>query len=129
MRCAGLQRNGVHCNAGILITCFFKSTAFTHVPPPLLSRPARHSLLPITSARKRSMHWQFASPGVSFTLPTPSALPQAMLVNSWVLAIMAAIVAIIIVGKGRIHAAEPLAMVHATDGVAPFTLPVGADSV
>lgn len=39
---------------------------------------------------------------------------QSLLRNSWVLAIMAAIVAIIIAGKARIHVPEPLAGVHAT---------------
>lgn len=79
--------------------------------------------LPGTPARKRSTAaYNKALPGTQHPL-------QAMLMNSWVLAIMAAIVAIIIVGKGRIHAAEPLALVHATNGVAPFTLPVDGDSV
>ena len=55
--------------------------------------------------------------------------PQAMAVNLWVLAIMGGIVGIIIVGKGRIHVPEPLARVHATNGVLPFVMPVESDSM
>lgn len=45
---------------------------------------------------------------------TPAKPLKSLLRNSWVLAIMAAIVAIIIAGKARIHVPEPLAGVHAT---------------
>ena len=59
----------------------------------------------------------------------PRRLPQALAVNSWVLALMVGIVAIIIAGKGRIHVPEPLARVHATDGVLPYVMPLESDSV
>lgn len=59
----------------------------------------------------------------------PLPLPQALAVNSWVLAIMVGILAIIIVSKGRIHVPEPLARVHATDGVLPYIMPLERDSV
>lgn len=52
-----------------------------------------------------------------------------MAVNLWVLAIMGGIVGIIIAGKGRIHVPEPLARVHATNGVLPFVMPVESDSM
>lgn len=51
-----------------------------------------------------------------------------MLLNSWVLALMAGVIAIILVAKGRIHAPEPLQNVHATSGVVPFLLPLDAHS-
>ena len=63
------------------------------------------------------------------TPPRPHRPPQALAVNSWVLALMLGIVAVIIAGKGRIHVPEPLARVHATDGVLPFVMPLESDSV
>lgn len=38
-------------------------------------------------------------------------------------------IAIIVVSKSRIHAAEPLAGVHATSGVAPYTIPLNSDTI
>ena len=52
-----------------------------------------------------------------------------MAVNLWVLAIMAGIVGIIIAAKGRIHVPEPLARVHATNGVLPYVMPVESESM
>eukprot|EP00887_Chlorella_sp_A99_P002871 scaffold6.g2871.t1 len=54
---------------------------------------------------------------------------HGLLINSWVLAIMAGIVAIMIVAKGRIHVPAPLEDVHATNGLAPFVLPAPNDYV
>ena len=54
---------------------------------------------------------------------------QALAVNLWVLAIMCGIVAIIIAGKARIHVPEPLAHVHATNGVLPYIMPVESESM
>lgn len=62
-------------------------------------------------------------------IPPSSHTLQAMLYNSWVLAIMVAIVALIVVAKGRIHVPEPLAHVHATNGVLPYIMPVDDTSV
>ena len=59
----------------------------------------------------------------------PRQPPQALLVNSWVLAIMAAIIAIIVVAKGRIHVPEPLAHTHATNGVLPYVMPLDKSSM
>ncbi len=66
--------------------------------------------------------------------PTPAAAAAAapllaLLVNSWVLAIMAGIVAIIVVAKGRIHVPEPLAHTHATNGVLPYVMPLDKTSM
>lgn len=78
--------------------------------------------------------WPVLPPSLSTTHPplhthNISVVLQELLRNLWVLAIMAGVVAIVVVAKGRIHVPEPLAGVHATDGVVPFVLPLDATSM
>lgn len=65
--------------------------------------------------------------------PEPELRPakplKSMLRNLWVLAIMGAIVGIIVASTSRIHVAEPLQGVHATNGAIPYVMALDSTSV
>eukprot|EP00887_Chlorella_sp_A99_P000899 scaffold5.g899.t1 len=85
------------------------------------ARLSRRSLT--HSARRDGDALQRHSVAPVVTRKAPTKPLKSMLRNSWVLAIMTGIVAIMIVFKSRITKGEPLENVHATNGLAPFLVP------
>lgn len=98
----------------------------------LLSCVAGKHATPLPCWHRRDGPLRLCSRAVAACLSRPllaTPLLQALLWNSWVLAIIAAIVVIMIAAKDRIHATEPLANVHAASGLVPFIHPLPETSV
>lgn len=55
----------------------------------------------------------------------PTSATRALLLNIWVLLLAAAVLAVVLVGKSRLHVPEPLEHVHAINGAEPYFMTLG----